>query len=117
MLSSDKTRNVGVWWRLGLNRESERRLRCTGWSRTLPSGCSDASRGSSGLLQRARHDDPVNGAQEARRQAVRLLDAGLLGGAPPSAQVLDPVPVVAGRGELWSWFGPVAVGDDLVGLR
>ncbi len=59
----------------------------------------------------------MTGAEEARRRAAELLDAGLLGGAAPSAAILEPIPVVdPADGRLRSWFVPVAVEDGLAGF-
>ena len=59
----------------------------------------------------------MTGVQEAQRRATMLLEEGLLGGAPRSAQALEPVPVVDPAGsEPRSWFIPIAVGDDLAGF-
>lgn len=56
-------------------------------------------------------------ADAVRRRAVELLDAGLLGGAPPSSRLLEPIPVVDPEdGMLHSWFVPAAVGERLAGF-
>lgn len=51
------------------------------------------------------------------RRAAELLDAGLLGGAPPSSRLLEPIPVIdPNDGMLHSWFVPAAVGEWLAGF-
>jgi hypothetical protein len=59
----------------------------------------------------------VTDADAAQRRAAELLVAGLLGGAPRSAELLEPIPVRdPADGRLHSWFVPAVVDEQLVGF-
>jgi hypothetical protein len=59
----------------------------------------------------------VTDADGARRRAAELLEVGLLGGAPRSSQLLEPIAVVdPADGRLHSWFVPAVVGERIVGF-